>query len=67
MTENMSSVAEYLSKHQLAKIIEDAVNDCYKSQTNDPQAFLVHFSKIYVFQSLNISRKMVHPKPFPKL
>jgi hypothetical protein len=45
MTENMSSVAEYLSKHQLAKIIEDAVNDCYKSQTNDPQAFLVKNSK----------------------
>ena len=45
MSENMSSVAEYLSKHQLAKVIEDAVNDCYKSQTNDPQTFLVRKKK----------------------
>jgi enolase len=36
-------VSDYLNKHQLQKLIEDAVNNCYKSQTPNPTAFLASF------------------------
>jgi len=36
-------VSEYLNKHQLQKLIEDAVNQCYKTQSPNPTAFLASF------------------------
>ncbi len=34
-------VSEYLNKHSLQKLIEDAVNQCYKAQSTNPTAYLV--------------------------
>lgn len=41
--ETVISVAEYISKYQVTKIVEDAVNECYKSQSTDVNAFFVNF------------------------
>jgi enolase len=40
MTEERVSVAEYLSRHQVAKVMEDAINEAYKQQFVDPIQFL---------------------------
>jgi len=37
------SVNEYLNKHQLQKLIEDAINQCYKNQSTNPTAFLASY------------------------
>jgi len=43
MTEEKIPVAEYLNKHQLAKLVEDAVNECYKQQSSDPMLFFSEY------------------------
>lgn len=37
------AVNEYLHKYQLQKLIEDALNLCYKSQSSNPTAFLASY------------------------
>lgn len=36
-------VSEYLQKHNLQKLIEDAVNQCYKKQTSNPTDFFAKY------------------------
>ncbi|KAL0491272.1 enolase [Acrasis kona] len=43
MSEYKVPVSEYLNKHQLQKLIEDAVNQCYKTQSSNPTAFMASF------------------------
>lgn len=39
-------VSEYLNKHNLQKVLEDAINECYQNNAEDPSAFLAsYFSK----------------------
>jgi hypothetical protein len=41
--EQPTSVSQYLQDTQLSKIIETAVNECYKKQVKDPKEFFVLF------------------------
>jgi enolase len=42
----MSSVQEYLEKHQLQKKVEDALNAAVKAKPDEPMAFLVRGSSL---------------------
>ncbi|KAF0979302.1 hypothetical protein FDP41_001645 [Naegleria fowleri] len=36
-------VSEYLQNHNLQKLVEDALNECYNANASDPVGFLGHF------------------------
>jgi hypothetical protein len=36
------NVAEYINKHSLTKVVEDAVNECFKAQAQDVGTFFVN-------------------------
>lgn len=63
--ETMISVAEYISKYQVTKLVEDAVNECYKSQSTDVNSFFVKL--IFLIPRLNIFQKVQTVKTFQVL
>lgn len=50
------SVPEYLAKHHLQQMIEDAVNECYEKQSEDPAGF---FAKYFQSQSSEEKEKKI--------
>jgi len=43
MSAEKLSVTDYLNKYQLQKVVEDAINQCYKAQATNPTSFLASY------------------------
>jgi hypothetical protein len=41
----MSTIQEYIDKHNLAKEVEEVVNACSKARAEEPAAFMAEFLK----------------------